>query len=117
MDAGKGLCAPPGCGDRQRPTKSPTQDNIKQVVEIKFDGDDWGTRQEADYRTISGPGKLAVLTPKDCACDDPDRKKKTQNLKNEVLKEDVLEALDALAGKGRGGRRSRLPKKLPNLKD
>lgn len=99
------------------PSQPPTQDNIKQVVEIKFENDKWGPEQATDYSKISGPGKLAELTPGKCSCDDPDRKKKTEKLKDEVLKEDVLEALDALANKGRGGRRSRLPKKLPNLKD
>jgi hypothetical protein len=99
------------------PRMPPTQDNIKQVVEIKFDDDTWGSLQAEDYEKISGRGKLAELTPKKCACDDPDRKKRTENIKNTALKDDVLEALDALAGKGRGGVRRRLPKKLPNLKD
>jgi len=99
------------------PLKPPTQDNIKQVVEIKFDGDSWGVRQAEDYETISGKGKLAELTPGKCACDDPDRKKKTENIKNTELKDEVRGIMDAIASKGRGGRRTRLPKKLPNLKD
>lgn len=115
---GKGYVRRPDVVIVKDPTRPPTQDNIKQVVEIKFDGDDWGPRQEADYRTISGPGKLAVLTPKDCACDDPDRKKKTEKLKAEELKDELKGMLDIVGNKGgRGGRRPRLPKKLPNLKD
>lgn len=99
------------------PSKPPTQDNIKQVVEIKFDGDKWGEFQEADYETISGRGKLAELTPGDCSCDDPDRKKRSQLLKNTQVKDELLHALDALAGGGRRGGRGRMPKKLPNLKN
>ena len=114
---GEGMIRRPDVVIVNDPTKPPTQDNIKQVVEIKFDNDKWGFGQENAYRTISGPGKLATLTPEDCSCNDPDRKKKTENLKNEVLKEDVLEAIDALAKRGRGGRRTKLPKNLPNLKD
>ncbi|PWF40545.1 nuclease [Massilia glaciei] len=100
------------------PTKPPTQDNIKQVVEIKFDDDDWGILQAESYEIISGRGKLALLTPKMCSCDDPDRKKRTADLKNEELVDELEGMLDIVANKGRrGGRRPRLPKKLPNLKD
>ena len=116
--AGTGQMRRPDVVIVKDPRKPPTQDNIKQVVEIKFPNDDWGPRQEADYRTISGPGKLAMLTPEVCACDDPDRKQRTKQVENNDLKDDLLEALDAFANKGRrGGRRPRLPKKLPNLKD
>lgn len=100
------------------PTKPPTQDNIKQVVEIKFDGDPWGEGQEAAYRLIAGPGKLVELTPANCSCDDPDRKKRTEDLKTEELVDELKGMVDIIANKGRrgGGRRPRLPKKLPNLK-
>lgn len=100
------------------PSLPPTQDNIRQVVEIKFDGDPWGEGQELDYRKIAGKGKLAELTPKKCSCDDPDRKTKTEDLKAEELKDELKGMLDIVANKGRrGGRRPRLPKKFPNLKD
>ena len=100
------------------PFKPPTQDNIKQVVEIKFDGDPWGEGQEAAYRSISGPGKLVELTPAKCSCDDPDRKKRTEDLKTEELVDELKGMVDIIANKGgRGaGRCPRLPKKLPNLK-
>ena len=102
------------------PFKPPTHDNIKQVVEIKFDGDPWGEGQEAAYRLIAGPGKLVELTPKKCACDDPDRKKRTDDLKTEELVDELKGMVDIIAdktGHGSGRRRPRLPKKLPNLKD
>ncbi len=94
------------------PSKPPTQDNIKQVVEIKFDGDPWGSLQAESYELISGEDKLALLTPTICSCDDPDRKKRTEDLKAEELKDELKGMLDIVANKGgRGGRRPRLPKK------
>lgn len=92
------------------PTKPPTHDNIKQVVEIKFDGDTWGKLQAQDYERISGEDKLALLTPTMCGCDNPDRKKRTGDLKKEELVDEMKGMLDIIANKGRGGRRPRLPK-------
>ncbi len=40
------------------PTKPPTQDNIKLVVEIKFDNDKWRGGQEVAYRAILGRENL-----------------------------------------------------------
>jgi hypothetical protein len=55
------------------PTKPPTQDNIKQVVEIKFPPDSWNKRQKDDYELIAGgSSKLEKLEPSDCDCDQPD---------------------------------------------
>lgn len=100
------------------PSKPPTQDNIKQVVEIKFDGDPWGKLQARDYERISGEDKLALLTPAMCSCDDPARKKKTKDFKAEELKDELKGLVDIIANKGgRGGRRPGLPKKFPILKD
>ena len=103
------------------PSKPPTQDNIKQVVEIKFDNDSWGVGREIDYRKIAGEGKLVELTPKKCSCDDPDRKKKSDELRNQEMMAELLHTLSGISG--RGGRRRgprklpKLPTKLPNLKD
>ena len=90
--------------------------NTVSLAEIKFDGDPWSEGQELDYRKIAGEGKLAELTPSDCSCDDPDRKKRTEDLKNQELKDEVMGMLDIAAGGGRRARRPRLPKKVPNLK-
>lgn len=100
------------------PFKPPTQDNIKQVVEIKFEGDPWGKLQARDYEIISGRGKLAELTPATCSCDDPDRKKKTDELKTRELVDEVKGMVDLIAdktGHGAGRRRPRLPNKFPRL--
>lgn len=81
-----------------------------------FDGDKWGVDQAEDYETISGRGKVAELTPKKCSCDDPDRKKKTDKLKAEELKDELKGMLDIVTSRGgRVGRRPRLPKRLPHL--
>lgn len=101
------------------PTKPPTQDNIKQVVEIKFDDDPWGEFQAQDYETISGEDKLALLTPGHCSCDDPDRKRRTDQLKKDELMDELSGIVENLGSGRRGGsgRRPRLPKKLPTLKE
>ena len=109
---GKGYVRRPDVVIVKDPTKPPTQDNIKQVVEIKFENDPWGEFQAKDYETISGEDKLALLTPKMCSCDDPDRKKTSDELRNQEM---MAELLHTLAGfNGRGGRR-RGPRKLPKL--
>lgn len=52
------------------PKKAPTQDNIKQIVEMKFPPDTLSAKQKADYQTIAGtPGKLTTLEPGMCDCD------------------------------------------------
>ncbi|PBQ13745.1 hypothetical protein CCL09_23290 [Pseudomonas congelans] len=51
------------------PTKPPTQDNIKQVVEIKFPPDKMDERQELAYIRIAGDEtKLVEMGPGDCDC-------------------------------------------------
>lgn len=71
----------PGAGLIRRPDvvivkdalKPPTQDNIKQIVEMKFPPDSITPRQEAAYRRIAGDrNKLTVLEPGDCDCDSKD---------------------------------------------
>lgn len=57
------------------PTKPPTQDNIKQVVEIKFPGDPYRFQQREDYIVIAGDEKKMVpLNVEDCDCDQPEPK-------------------------------------------
>ena len=51
------------------PSKPPTQDNIKQVVEIKFPPDATTEAQEFDYKRIAGDDtKLVVMGPENCDC-------------------------------------------------
>jgi hypothetical protein len=70
----------PGMGYTRRPdvvivkdpTRPPTQDNIKQVVEMKFPDDPFRPGQLEDYGTIAGdPKKMVSLELKNCDCDRP----------------------------------------------
>lgn len=50
-------------------TKPPTQDNIKQVVEMKFPGAPYRPRQREDYIVIAGDEtKMVPLKLEDCDC-------------------------------------------------
>lgn len=52
------------------PTSSPTQDNIRMVVEIKFPNDDPGPGQMKAYERIAGSGdKVVLLESSECDCD------------------------------------------------
>jgi VRR-NUC domain len=71
----------PGTGQIRRPdvvivndpTKPPTQDNIKQIVEMKFPPDTLSERQKKAYEDIAGdPRGLKKLEPDDCNCDQPE---------------------------------------------
>ena len=55
------------------PSAWPTQDNIEEVIEVKFN-DRLSKKQDADYRRIAGhPDKFRVLDPEECGC--PARRK------------------------------------------
>lgn len=71
--AGKGYTRRPDVVIVNDPTKPATQDNIKQVVEIKFPPDKRDPRQDAAYIQIAGDDtKLVVLGPEDCDCNSQD---------------------------------------------
>lgn len=60
------------------PTKPPTQDNIKQVVEMKFPGDPYGPGQREAYIRIAGDrSKMVELELDDCDCNqrEPEKSK------------------------------------------
>lgn len=52
------------------PSRPPTQGNITSLVEIKFKGDYPRPGQLAAYERIA-PGRVTVLSPEDCGCDEP----------------------------------------------
>ncbi|NIF54868.1 VRR-NUC domain-containing protein [Burkholderia sp. Ax-1724] len=69
----------PGVGNIRRPdavivndpSLPPTQDNLKNVVELKFPPDAIDLKQQAAYEEIAGdPGKVATMGPGDCGCSD-----------------------------------------------
>jgi len=71
--AGKGLIRRPDVVIVKDPAKPPTQDNIKQIVEMKFPPDTLLKPQKEAYETIAGDeNKLKKLEPGDCNCDKPE---------------------------------------------
>lgn len=67
--AGQGYTRRPDVVIVNDATKPPTQDNIKQVVEIKFGDDKYGFQQREDYITIAGDErKMVPLKASDCDC-------------------------------------------------
>jgi hypothetical protein len=70
---GKGLVRRPDIVIVNDPTRPPTQDNIKQVVEVKFPPDDWTKRQKDAYVLIAdGENKVVRTGPDECDCDAPE---------------------------------------------
>ena len=68
--AGIGLIRRPDVVIVKDASKPPTQDNIKQIVEMKFPPDTLDRPQRNAYRKIAGDdNKLAKLEPSDCDCD------------------------------------------------
>ena len=67
--AGRGMVRRPDVVIVKDPSKPPTQDNIKQVVEIKFPPDTMDVKQDEAYRRIAGDRtKLVEMGPEDCDC-------------------------------------------------
>lgn len=73
FEAGEGMVRRPDVVIVNDPTRPPTQDNIKQVVEIKFPPDKRNARQAAAYAQIAGDENKSIeMGPEDCDCDQPD---------------------------------------------
>ena len=68
--AGKGFIRRPDVVIVKDPSKPPTQDNIKQIIEMKFPPDALSEPQRAAYIRIAGNSdKLLKLEPSQCDCD------------------------------------------------
>jgi len=66
---GRGYTRRPDVVIVKDPSKPPTQDNIKQVVEMKFPDDTYRPGQRQDYVTIAGgESKMVPLELSDCDC-------------------------------------------------
>jgi type VI secretion system secreted protein VgrG len=50
------------------PTKPPTQDNIRKIIEMKFPGDATSEKQLLDYADIAGGAPVEVWTLNRCGC-------------------------------------------------
>ena len=65
------------------PTKPPTQDNIRYVVEVKFPPDFMGDEQRLAYERIAGgKDKVVLLGPRECGC--PEEEKEREPVPEEV---------------------------------
>lgn len=74
--AGRGYTRRPDVVIVKDPTKPPTQDNIKQVVEIKFPDDPYRPGQRDDYARIAGGrDKMVELELNDCDCNQSEPEK------------------------------------------
>jgi hypothetical protein len=72
FQGGRGMIRRPDMVIVKDPSMPPTQDNIKQIVEVKFPPDKMDKPQQDAYETIAGDGKVAVLRPEDCDCEKPE---------------------------------------------
>ena len=77
-------------------TKSPTQDNIKKVYEIKFGEDRLDDTKRKAYETIAGGAEFEVLTPEDCGEDPPSHRSREPTLRMRLGAE-AYETADAPA--------------------
>lgn len=73
FQAGEGMIRRPDVVIVNDPSKPPTQDNIKQIVEMKFPPDTMPRKQEDAYKKIAGSSqKVVELEPSDCDCNAPE---------------------------------------------
>ncbi|KVS51675.1 hypothetical protein WK39_27405 [Burkholderia cepacia] len=89
------------------PAAIPTQDNLRAVVEMKFDGDTYSTLQRmSDLRIAGADAEPVLLTTEKCGCG---RKRKQEASETETAPEttpkaapwDPLQELDPLGDKAR----------------
>jgi type VI secretion system secreted protein VgrG len=50
------------------PTRPPTQDNIRKIIEMKFDNDRVDRDQLDEFEKIAGNAPVEVWTPETCGC-------------------------------------------------
>lgn len=83
----------PGVGNIRRPdvvvvkdpSLPPTQDNLKNVVEIKFPPDTVDLKQQAAYEEIAGePNRMVTMGPSDCGCTDGDEQSQSSTSSSTV---------------------------------
>jgi len=74
---GRGMIRRPDVVIVKDPTKPPSQDNIKQVVEMKFPPDPRNREQLEDYAEIAGnKNKVVEMQSTDCDCSQEDQQSK-----------------------------------------
>jgi hypothetical protein len=101
---GSGMVRRPDVVIVEDPNRPPTQDNIRQVIEIKFPGDKLTPGQQRDYTRIAGdPAKFKLLESSECNCEQV--KQREQQQQEQVKKIGVgmmiLYALGEILTRGR----------------
>ena len=91
---GVGLIRRPDIVIVNDPLKSPTQDNIYQVVEVKFPGDPYREGQKQAYAEIAGDVRrfVAFNVQDDCGCDDSSKEYKQEEALSRVKAEEFAPA-------------------------
>ncbi|MGK4008593.1 VRR-NUC domain-containing protein [Sorangium sp. So ce1036] len=74
----------------KEPTKPPTQDNLKKVVEVKFPPDILDDDQRDDYKRIAGAAPFEVWTPATCGCAEDNEQQVPA--RGSVATKDIVEA-------------------------
>jgi type VI secretion system secreted protein VgrG len=75
------------------PSKPPTQDNIEEVIEVKFPTDRFRGNQGADYKRIAGAAPFETFGPERCGCQDPERRQEQEATAEDVVVVALLAAL------------------------
>ncbi|MCM5680545.1 VRR-NUC domain-containing protein [Schlegelella sp. S2-27] len=106
FEPGRGMVKRPDVIIVKDPTKPPTQDNIKKVVEIKFPPDKVSEEQKDAYEVIAGDAEVVTMTPDKCDCDkmEPDKPKIPVDVEDIGTIGTLLGLLSMLLG-GKGPRR------------
>lgn len=106
FEPGRGMVKRPDVIIVKDPTKPPTQDNIKKVVEIKFPPDKVSEEQKDAYEVIAGDAEVVTMTPDKCDCDkmEPDKPKIPVDVEDIGTIGTLLGLLSILLG-GKGPRR------------
>lgn len=85
FEPGKGMVRRPDAVIVRNPDRPPTQDNLLEVVEIKFPPDTMSKAQRDAYNDIAGPkARLVELGPKECCCSDMERRPSPEVARKQV---------------------------------
>lgn len=112
FEPGTGMIRRPDVVIVNNPSGPPTQDNIKQVVEMKFPPDVVRKEQVDDYGVIAGSRrKVVVMEPEDCDCSNPEPAGSTVPVEELGWAAGIAAALIFLLSKGKT--RPPLPRPVP----
>lgn len=108
--AGTGMIRRPDVVILIDPRGAPTQNNIKNVVEMKFPPDQYSAEQIDDYRRIAGSAsKVEVIGPEDCDCERVEEETRVPLEELDGLIEKIVQLMWLLS-RGKIPRLPRIPK-------